>query len=242
MGAVSDRVEPAASPVSSSSDDVPAVFTLWAVFARPTGGVPADALTSVAADLDAAIARIGADGVTVRGTYDVSGFKADADLLFWLHGDSPRALQSALRVLRRVPAIAALAPVQTFLAVHRAAEFNRQHIPAFVRGIAPKDWITVYPFVRSKDWYLLRDNERSRMLAEHGRAGAGYTGVLTNTVAAFALGDYEWIVPIEGDELTDLVDMMRDLRYVDARRHVVIETPFFTGHRIGASEVAEVLS
>jgi chlorite dismutase len=237
MVVVSDRV---ASPESS---EAPAVYTLWAAFARPTGAaVPAAALSSVAADLDAAVAEVEAEGVTVRGTYDVSGFRADADVLFWLHGPSPRALQAALRVLRRVPAIATLSPRQTFVAVHRAAEFNRQHVPAFVRGVEPKPWLAVYPFVRSKDWYLLRDSERSRMLAEHGRAGAGYTGVLTNTVAAFALGDYEWVVPIESDELVDLVDMMRDLRYVDARRHVIEETPFFTGHVISSAEIAEVLS
>lgn len=236
---MSDRV---ASPESESSE-APAVYALWAAFARPTGAaVAADALSAVAADLDAAIAEVESAGVALRGMYDVSGFRADADLLFWIHGDSPRALQSALRILRRVPAIAALTPRQTFVAVHRAAEFNRSHIPAFVRGVEPKPWLAVYPFVRSKDWYLLRDSERSRMLAEHGRAGAGYTGVLTNTVAAFALGDYEWVVPIESDELTDLVDMMRDLRYVDARRHVIEETPFFTGHAISSAEVAEVLS
>ena len=233
---VSDRV-------ASSPESAPTVYTLWAAFARPAGAaVPAEALSTAAADLDAAIAEVEAAGVTVRGTYDVSGFRADADLLFWLHGLTPRELQAALRTLRRVPAIAALTPRQTFVAVHRDAEFNKRHVPAFVRGVEPKPWLAVYPFVRSKDWYLLRDSERSRMLAEHGRAGAGYTGVLTNTVAAFALGDYEWVVPIESDELTDLVDMMRDLRYVDARRHVIEETPFFTGHVVSTAEVAEVLS
>ncbi|WP_428981963.1 hydrogen peroxide-dependent heme synthase [Microbacterium horticulturae] len=233
---VSDRV-------ASSPESAPTVYTLWAAFARPAGAaVPTEALSTAAADLDAAIAEVEAAGVTVRGTYDVSGFRADADLLFWLHGPTPRELQAALRTLRRVPAIAALTPRQTFVAVHRDAEFNKRHIPAFVRGVEPKPWLAVYPFVRSKDWYLLRDSERSRMLAEHGRAGAGYTGVLTNTVAAFALGDYEWVVPIESDELVDLVDMMRDLRYVDARRHVIEETPFFTGHVVSTAEVAEVLS
>jgi len=238
MDVVSDRVAP-----SPESSEAPAVYTLWAAFARPAGAaVPEGALSTAGADLDAAIAEVESTGVTVRGTYDVSGFRADADLLFWLHGPTPRELQAALRILRRVPAIAALTPRQTFVAVHRSAEFNKQHIPAFVRGVEPKPWLAVYPFVRSKDWYLLRDSERSRMLREHGMAGASYTGVLTNTVAAFALGDYEWVVPIESDELVDLVDMMRDLRYVDARRHVVEETPFFTGHVVSTAEVAEVLS
>ena len=80
------------------------------------------------------------------------------------------------------------------------------------------------------------------MLAEHGRRGAAFRSVITNTVAAFALGDYEWILPMESDELTDLVDMMRDLRGVEARLHVKEETPFFTGRRIEVAEIAEVLS
>jgi chlorite dismutase len=79
------------------------------------------------------------------------------------------------------------------------------------------------------------------MLAEHGRAGAAYKSVIANTVAAFALGDYEWILPMESDDLTDLVDMMRDLRATDARLHVREEVPFFTGRRIATADVPEVL-
>ena len=243
MAVVPERVTSAAStsPRSNEQPQAP-VYTLWAVFTRPRSGVGADVLATAAADLDRAVADIAASGVEVRGIYDVSGFKADTDLMFWLHGDSPEALQAALRTLRRVPAIAALTPHTNLAGTHREAEFNREHVPAFVRGVAAKQWLAVYPFVRSKDWYLLRDGERSRMLAEHGRAGAAYKGVLTNTVAAFSLGDYEWVVPVESDELTDLVDMMRTLRYVDARLHVIEETPFFTGRRIGTADVAEVLA
>jgi chlorite dismutase len=79
------------------------------------------------------------------------------------------------------------------------------------------------------------------MLADHGRKGAAFTGVTANTMASFALGDYEWMLPMESDELTDLVDMMRDLRYTDARRHVREEVPFFTGRRIPVSDIPEVL-
>lgn len=80
------------------------------------------------------------------------------------------------------------------------------------------------------------------MLADHGRKGAAFTGVVANTVASFALGDYEWVLPMEADELTDLVDMMRELRYTEARRHVREEVPFFTGRRIPTSAVPEVLA
>ncbi len=80
------------------------------------------------------------------------------------------------------------------------------------------------------------------MLAEHGRKGAAYKSVVANTVASFALGDYEWILPMESDILVDLVDMMRELRATDARMHVREEVPFFTGRRIEPAELPEVLS
>ncbi len=50
-----------------------------------------------------------------------------------------------------------------------------------------------------------------------------------NTVSAFALGDYEWVLAFEADELHRIVDLMRDLRATEARRHVREEVPFFTG-------------
>ncbi|MGO1629797.1 hydrogen peroxide-dependent heme synthase [Microbacterium sp.] len=180
-------------------------------------------------------------GVTVRGFYDVSGLRADADLMVWLHGPVAEDLQRAVRRLRRTELLRPLLPTWNAMSVHRDAEFNKSHVPGYLRGIAPKGWLTVYPFVRSHEWYLLPDHERRAMLADHGRKGAAFKGVTANTMAAFALGDYEWMLPMEADELTDLVDMMRDLRYTDARRHVREETPFYTGRRIPIAEIPETL-
>ncbi|MGO1412177.1 MAG: hydrogen peroxide-dependent heme synthase, partial [Microbacterium sp.] len=149
-------------------------------------------------------------GVTVRGFYDVSGLRADADLMVWLHGPVAEDLQRAVRRLRRTELLRPLLPTWNAMSVHRDAEFNKSHVPGYLRGIAPKGWLTVYPFVRSHEWYLLPDHERRAMLADHGRKGAAFKGVTANTMAAFALGDYEWMLPMEADELTDLVDMMRD--------------------------------
>ena len=69
------------------------------------------------------------------------------------------------------------------------------------------------------------------MLAEHGQMARGYPDVRANTVASFALGDYEWILAFEADDLHRIVDLMRHLRASDARRHVREEVPFYTGSR-----------
>jgi chlorite dismutase len=213
-------------------------FTLWSVLRRDPERPVTESDTTELADI---AELIEAGGVTIRGFYDVSGLRADADLMIWMHGDSAEELQRDLRRLRRTELLKNLAPTWNALAVHRDAEFNRAHVPGFLRGIEPKQWLTVYPFVRSYDWYLLPEEDRSRMLRDHGRKGAAFTNVVANTVAAFALGDYEWVLPMEADELTDLVDMMRDLRYTEARLHVREELPFFTGRRIAVHEIPDVL-
>lgn len=79
------------------------------------------------------------------------------------------------------------------------------------------------------------------MLREHGMAGREFPQVQANTVAAFALNDYEWMLALEADELHDLVDMMRDLRATKARLHVREEIPFYTGRLVDAAGAVEVL-
>ena len=81
------------------------------------------------------------------------------------------------------------------------------------------------------------------MLREHGQAAHAYKDVRANTIAAFALGDYEWLLSFEADDLHDLVDMMRHLRYSDARLHVRDELPFHAGRRLETLEdVAALLA
>lgn len=182
-----------------------------------------------------AIAKIqqrlaGVEGLTVRGWYDVSGFRADADTLLWMHAPTTEALQAGYRAVLEESA-GRLSPVWSNVGVHRAAEFNKRHVPAFLAGDAPKNYLCLYPFVRSYEWYLLPEDERNQLLREHGMAARDYGDVLANTVAAFALGDYEWLLSFEADDLIRIVDLMRELRATGARRHVREEVPFFTGPR-----------
>ncbi|MDG3016614.1 hydrogen peroxide-dependent heme synthase [Speluncibacter jeojiensis] len=181
-------------------------------------------------------------GVELRGVYDVAGLRADADWMMWTHADNIEALQAAYADLRRTTALGrASTPVWSNSAVHRPAEFNKSHIPAFLAGEDPGAYVCVYPFVRSYDWYLLPDADRRKMLADHGMLARGYPDVRANTVPAFALGDYEWILAFEAPELHRIVDLMRDLRAAEARLHVREEIPFFTGPRVSVEKLIEAL-
>jgi chlorite dismutase len=193
-----------------------------------------------AAEVDALFAELAAADTIVRGTYDVSGLRADADLMIWWHAPTSDALQQAYNAFRRTALGSRLAPVWSQMALHRPAEFNRSHIPAFMADEEVQPYVCVYPFVRSYDWYLLPDDERRAILKEHGMAARDYPDVRANTVASFALGDYEWILAFEAKELYRIVDLMRELRATEARRHVREEIPFYTGRSLTVGELADL--
>lgn len=219
-------------------------YALWAVMRVPDDRpeqVSGRDVPKAVEQLEGALDVIADEQVTVRGIYDVSGFKADGDIMVWMHGESPENLQWALRELRRTVLLRHLHATWNAMGVHRDAAFAAAHKPSFMRGFEPKQWVTVYPFVRSYDWYLLPDADRRKMLADHGRKGAEYPQVLANTTASFGIGDYEWMLAFEADELIDIVDLMRHLRYTEARMHVREETPFYTGRILSPVEIVEVI-
>lgn len=213
-------------------------YTLWTVFKRSQ---IAERSEGAANEFDALIAELDTEGAIVRGIYDVSAMREDADIMVWVHGPSAQLLQASLRKIRRSALFEGTEIVYSTMAVHREAEFAKNHSPAFARGIRAKEWMTVYPFVRSTDWYTMDPAVRGKMLRDHGILGREFPNVLANTVAAFSFSDYEWQICLEADDMIDLVDMMRHLRYTEARHHVREETPFYTGRKISAAQVLEVL-
>ena len=171
------------------------------------------------------------DRVTVRGTYSTVGFRPDADLLMWWVGGSAEDVQDLGVAFGRTALGRRLELTWAFLGVVRPAEFSPDHLPAFLKGSDPLQYLCVYPFVRTPEWYLLPSEERSAMLAEHGQLGREFPDVLANTTSAFGLGDWEWILAFEADELPRLVDCIRRLRSAEARRYTKMEVPFVTGIR-----------
>jgi hydrogen peroxide-dependent heme synthase len=192
---------------------------------RPSGD-----LEQLAHDADILI-KEWSDRVSVRGTYSTVGFRPDADLMMWWVGETPEDLQELTAEFRRTGIGRRLELRYAFMGVVRPAEFSKDHVPAFLKGEPPKKYLCVYPFVRTSEWYLLPPEERASMLREHGEIGREFPDVLANTTSAFGLGDWEWILAFEADDLPRIVDCIRRLRAAEARRYTKEEIPFVTGIR-----------
>jgi peroxiredoxin len=226
--------KPGAARIREINDTIR--YAMWSVFAlaEPLGDADRDAM---ATEVEELFAKLAAEDVVVRGTYDVAGLRAEADVMVWWHAATIEALQEAYHALLRTEYGRHLDPVWSVAALHRPAEFNKSHIPAFMADEEARGYVCVYPFVRSYEWYLLPDEERRALLVEHGRMAREYPDVRANTIASFALNDYEWVLAFEADELHRIVDLMRELRASGARRHVREEVPFYTGPLVGVREL-----
>src|SRR3954466_3036383 len=75
-------------------------YTMWSVFklARPLGD---DQRTAAADEVASWIEELAGKDVVIRGTYDVAGLRADADVMIWLIAATPEALQEAYGLVPR---------------------------------------------------------------------------------------------------------------------------------------------
>jgi chlorite dismutase len=211
-------------------------YTCWTVFNQATK--VGDKKLS-AAEVVTLIDKYQREGVQLRGAYDISAMRADAGILFWTHASDPKKIQGFIKDFRETSFGQSCELSWSAMGIHRPAEFNKSHVPAFMMGLEPKEWLCVYPFVRSYEWYLLPEEERKAMLKEHGLKGRDFKGIISNTVSSFGLNDYEWILALESNDLHEIVDMMRELRYTEARRHVREEIPFYTGSKFDIAQIEE---
>ncbi|HEX6123041.1 MAG TPA: chlorite dismutase family protein, partial [Ktedonobacterales bacterium] len=115
-----------------------------------------------------------AKSVKLRGVYSMVGLRGDADLLIWVLGPSLDDIQRLGVSLRKTGLGRYLTQVETYIGVTTAPRYDPEHQPAFVVGVPPKNYISVYPFVKTAEWYLLSAAGRRQLMAEHGQIGRKY--------------------------------------------------------------------
>lgn len=112
--------------------------------------------------------------VTLRGVYSLVGLRAEADLMFWVWGTDLDALQQLAVALRQSGLGRYLTQVEAYVGIVGVPRYDPEHGPAFTTGVPPKKYVSVYPFVKTTEWYLLGYEERRELMKEHGEVGRHY--------------------------------------------------------------------
>jgi chlorite dismutase len=196
-----------------------------------------------------------AGSFTLRGAYSLVGLRHDADLMLWLHGPDLGAAQDLAVALRKTGLGTYLENTYTYTGIVPISRYAPEHRPAFVQGRPPLRYLSMYPFVKTPEWYLLPFEQRRALMAEHGRLGQRHSAipeavieeasagaavavaapsrgaVLANTVHSFGLGDQEFVVAFESDDPAAIARMVEDLRAAEVRRYTAADTPIFLGRR-----------
>lgn len=215
------------------------------------------------------------NGIQLRGAYSFVGLRHDADMMLWVLGSDLDAIQQLAVNLRHSGLGRYLATVEAYIGAVTPARYDPGHQPAFMQGAPAKNYISVYPFVKTAEWYLLPYERRRELMAEHGMIGRKYAvarekvspaaeeqhgkgrtatavaaapeavateesgGVLANTVDAYGVGDYEFILANEADDPIEIIRMMEALRATEVRRYTKLDTPIYLGR---LREPAEMLA
>jgi len=181
----------------------------------------------------AAVVEESAGHMFVR-SYSLVGLRGDADFLLWQATDSLESLQEIATQLWSTGLGRYLTQPYSYLAMTRRSQYVGQHRHAGQEGTTTRlragngRYFIVYPFLKTREWYLLPQAERQRMMTEHFRVGHKYPSVTINTTYSFGLDDQEFVIAFETDSPSDFLDLVTDLRGVEGSLYTLRDTPIFT--------------
>ena len=179
------------------------------------------------------------DGVTVRGVYSTIGLRPDVDMMIWAHAPRLEQVTELAVKLDRTTVGRGLRRAQGYIGVAGMSQYDPDHGPAFLKGIPAKRYLSVYPFTKTPDWFLIDFPERRRLMLEHGELGREFPELLTNTVNSFGIQDQEFIVALEDDDPHQIVKMVQKLRGAEVRKYTALDVPIFLGDRKPVLDVLE---
>ena len=173
-------------------------------------------------------------GHTFLRSYSLVGLRGDADFLLWQSADSLESIQETATNLLATGLGSYLTQPYSYLAMTHRSAYVGKHRHAGQEGtgarLRPGDaaYFIVYPFLKTREWYLLPPEERQRMMNDHFRVGHKYPSVKINTTYSFGLDDQEFVVGFETDSPSDFLDLVMDLRGVEGSLFTLRDTPIFT--------------
>lgn len=167
-------------------------------------------------------------------SYTLVGMRRDVDFLLWTVAEDVEAFQQLETAIRNTALGPYLEVGRSFLSGTKRSLYDIS-LPEDAGGatgeerirIEPSDsrYLFVYPFIKTRAWYALSQDERQAMITEHIRVGRKYPDIKLNTTYSYGIDDQEFVVAFEGDNLHDFVDLVNDLRFTQASMYTLSDTP-----------------
>jgi chlorite dismutase len=158
--------------------------------------------------------------------FSLMGTRGDADLLLLAQATNLERIHELHVVLAQSGLMAWCQTPYSYLAMTKASEYSDES-RLEVRPAHAK-YLFVYPFVKTRDWYLLAPDERGRVMQEHIKVGREYPNIDLNTSYSFGLDDQEFVVAFETDDPGSFLDLVQRLRTTESSAFTKRDTPTFT--------------
>jgi chlorite dismutase len=210
---------------------------------RAFRALPAEAKVNAKRELAEIIARYQQSMFVLP--YSTLGLKAGVDFMLWRIGYDIEPFQKMIAEINRSMFGRFLDVPESFLAMTKHSQYVDEHVHEGQEGrrlrIVPgkRPFLFVYPFVKTRDWYLLPMPERQRIMNEHIAIGHKYPRVKINTTYSFGLDDQDFVVAFESDTADEFLDLVQELRETESSKYTVRDTPMYTCRRTTIEEILD---
>jgi chlorite dismutase len=167
-------------------------------------------------------------------TYSTLALKAETDFLLWRISLSADDFQAHSQAMNRTRFGAYLTQPYSFLSMTKRSMYidklDPYHTAESRTHLMPgkRKYLFVYPFVKTRDWYLMPLEKRQEIMDVHIRVGNEFPSVKLNTTYSFGLDDQEFVVAFETEEPKDFLDLVMKLRETNSSKYTLRDTPIFT--------------
>ena len=158
-------------------------------------------------------------------TYSTLGLRKESDLMLWSISDSIEKIQVLTSKIYTTILGKYIDASEVYLSASRPSVYSNQVTPSFEEEVEPLKYNIVYPFIKSREWYLLPFEKRSEMMKEHINVGRKFPLIKLNTSYSYGIGDQDFMLAFETDSLMDFQDLIIKLRETQVNKYVVKDTP-----------------
>lgn len=158
-------------------------------------------------------------------TYSTLGLRKESDFMIWGISDSLEKIQVLTSKVYGTVLGKYIEASEVYLSTSRPSVYSNQVTPSFMKNDEPLKYNIVYPFIKSREWYLLPFEKRSDMMKEHINVGKKFPQIRLNTSYSFGISDQDFMLAFETDNLMDFQDLIIKLRETQVSRHVLKDTP-----------------